>query len=227
MAFTYFDRVKETSVTTGTGNISLGGAVAQFIAFQSVYNNGDNMYYCIADQSGTNWEVGIGTYNSSGNTLSRTAILASSNSGSVVNFTSGALYVWNTFAASNYLSSTVLLGSAVGLSTGSPANVTSISLPPGDWEVSANIGFTAGALTTATVFIGGISQTSATLPTAPTGLAQLGLSLSAGGVDPIFPVGCVRILNATSGNITVYLVAQSTFATSTMAAYGFLQAWKR
>lgn len=99
MSFNYFDRVKESSTTTGTGNISLGGAISGFITFSSVFSNGSNMYYCIADQSASNWEVGVGTYNTSGNTLSRTTVLASSNSGSKVNFTSMSLFVFCTAAA--------------------------------------------------------------------------------------------------------------------------------
>jgi uncharacterized cupredoxin-like copper-binding protein len=95
MAHAYFDRVKETSTTTGTGNITLGGAASGgFRTFSSVYANADTMYYCIQDQSGNDWEVGRGTYNSSGTTLSRTSVLASSNSNSAVNFTSGSLHVF-------------------------------------------------------------------------------------------------------------------------------------
>lgn len=99
MVFALFDRVKETSATTGTGALSLAGAVSQFIAFSSVYSNGDTFDYCITDQTGTNWEVGLGTYTSAGNLLTRTTVKASSNAGSAVNFTSGALYAFVTLAA--------------------------------------------------------------------------------------------------------------------------------
>lgn len=99
MAFVYFDRVKESSTSTGTGNISLGGAVTAFRTFSSVYSNSDTMYYVITDQNGANWEVGLGTYVSSGNQLVRTTVTASSNTGSHVNFTSASLYVFTTFPA--------------------------------------------------------------------------------------------------------------------------------
>ena len=85
--FSFYDRVKETTTTTGTGTITLAGAVAGFRSF-SVVGNGIQCYYCI-EVSGGDWEVGIGTYTSSGTTLSRTTVLASSNSGSLVNFASG------------------------------------------------------------------------------------------------------------------------------------------
>ncbi len=99
MAISFYDRVKETSATTGLASIALGGAVTQFRSFASVYSNAVQSYYCAADQSGPNWEVGIGTYLSSGNVLGRTSILASSNSGNIVNFTSGSLFVFNTIPA--------------------------------------------------------------------------------------------------------------------------------
>lgn len=227
MAFSYYDRIKETSATTGTGNITLGGAVSQFQAFSSRFSNGDNMYYLIQDQSGTNWEIGVGTYNSSGTTLSRTAVLESSNSDSAVNFTSGALYVANVYAASAYASSNIASGSSVSLTNNTAANVTSISLTAGDWEVSGNVAFTAAGTTTATVFQGAISTTSATIPTSPGAgaLEILGVSVGAGSTEPTFAVGVTRItLTATT---TVYLVAQCTFAISTMSVYGFIQAWRR
>ena len=93
------DRVKETCSHPGTSSVSLLGAVTGFQAFSAAIGNGNTCYYCIADQSGANWEVGIGTYASSGNTLARTTILASSNSGSAVNFSSGTQDVFVTYPA--------------------------------------------------------------------------------------------------------------------------------
>jgi hypothetical protein len=82
----YFDRVRETSTTTGTGDFTLAGAVSQFTAFSSRFAVGDtHIPYAIVGQTGTEWEVGIGTYSAS-NTLARDKILRSSNSDAVVNF---------------------------------------------------------------------------------------------------------------------------------------------
>ena len=80
MALVIADRVKETTTTTGTGTVTLAGAATGFQSF-SVIGNGNTTYYCIAGQVTSEWEVGIGTYTSSGTTLARTTILASSNSG--------------------------------------------------------------------------------------------------------------------------------------------------
>lgn len=98
MALIQADRVKETATAPGTGAVTLAGAVTGFQRFSAVMTTNDVCYYTIADQSGANWEVGIGTY-SGVNTLTRTTILASSNSGSVVNFVSGTQDVFITYPA--------------------------------------------------------------------------------------------------------------------------------
>jgi hypothetical protein len=87
MALTLADRVRETTQTTGTGAITLGGAALGFVAFSAVLTNGATTYYAIVGS--TQWEVGIGTYVSGSNTLQRTTVLASSNSGALVSFSSG------------------------------------------------------------------------------------------------------------------------------------------
>lgn len=76
MAFAVYDRVQETSSTTGTGSITLAGAVSGYQSF-AVVGNGNTTYYTILN--GTQWEVGIGTYSTSGPTLARTTILSNSN----------------------------------------------------------------------------------------------------------------------------------------------------
>ena len=98
MALVLKDRVKETCTSPGTGMVTLLGAATGYQSF-SVIGNGNTAYYCIADQAGGNWEVGIGTYTSSGTTLSRNTVLESSNSGSLVNFSSGTQDVFCTYPA--------------------------------------------------------------------------------------------------------------------------------
>jgi len=90
------DRVKETTTTTGTGTLTLLGAATGFQAF-SVIGDGNTTYYTITN--GTDWEVGIGTYTSSGTTLSRDTILESSNSGNAVNWGAGTKDVFVTYPA--------------------------------------------------------------------------------------------------------------------------------
>ena len=98
MALVLADRVQETTTTTGTGSVTLGGAVTGYQSF-AVIGNTNTTFYCIADQGGANWEVGIGTYSTTGPTLARTTVLASSNSGSLVNFTAGVKTVFVTYPA--------------------------------------------------------------------------------------------------------------------------------
>lgn len=98
MALVLADRVKETTTTAGTGTVTLLGAATGYQAF-SVVGNGNTTYYCIAGQSTSEWEVGIGTYTSSGTTLSRDTVLASSNSGSLVTFSAGTKDVFCDYPA--------------------------------------------------------------------------------------------------------------------------------
>jgi hypothetical protein len=93
------DRVQETSTSTGTGSFTLAGAVTGYQSF-AVIGNGNTTYYTIADQGGANWEVGIGTYSTTGPTLARTTVLSSSNSGNLVNFTAGTKTVFVTYPSS-------------------------------------------------------------------------------------------------------------------------------
>ena len=96
MALVLKDRVKETSTTAGTGTLTLAGAVAGFQAFSAV-GNGNTTYYAIVDAATGDWEVGLGTYTSSGTTLSRDTVLSSSNGGSLVTFAANAKDVFVTY----------------------------------------------------------------------------------------------------------------------------------
>jgi hypothetical protein len=98
MALLVKDRIKETTSTTGTGTLTLAGAVAGYQAF-SVLGDGATTYYALTDANGTAWEVGLGTYASSGTTLARTTVLDSSNSGSKITLTSGTHDVFVTYPA--------------------------------------------------------------------------------------------------------------------------------
>ena len=98
MAFVVKDRVKVTTVTTGTGTLTLGSAATGFQTF-SVIGDGNTTSYAIVDSASGTWEIGIGTYTASGTTLSRTTVLESSNSGSLVNFGAGDKDVFVTYPA--------------------------------------------------------------------------------------------------------------------------------
>jgi hypothetical protein len=98
MALVVKDRVRETTTTTGTGTITLGGAATGFQSF-SVIGDSNTTFYTIQLANTNEWEVGVGTYTSSGTTLSRDTILESSNGGSAVNFSAGTKDVFVTYPA--------------------------------------------------------------------------------------------------------------------------------
>lgn len=99
MALVLNDRVRETTSVVGTGAVTLLGAVTGFQSFSTI-GNANTTYYCISDQAGANWEVGIGTYTSAGTLLARTTVLASSNAGALVSFTGGTKDVFVTYPSS-------------------------------------------------------------------------------------------------------------------------------
>lgn len=99
MALVLKDRVKETCTSPGTGTVTLLGASAGYSSFSTI-GNANTTYYCISDQTGNNWEVGIGTYTSSGSTLSRDTIISNSlGTTATINFSSGSQDVFCTYPA--------------------------------------------------------------------------------------------------------------------------------
>ena len=165
------DRVKVTSTTTGTGTFTLGSASAGFQDF-SVIGNGNQTYYTITD--GTNWEVGIGTYTSSGTTLSRDVILESSNSGNAVNWGAGDKTVFVTYPSEK------------SVNLDSSGNVSALgTVASGTWN--------ATAITTTYGGTGLTSYTAGDLPYYSTGttLSKLGIGtngyvLTSNGTAPVW-----------------------------------------
>lgn len=132
------DRVRETTTSTGTGTITLAGAASGFQSF-AVIGNGNQTYYTIAASAGGAWEVGIGTYTSSGTTLSRDTVLASSNSGSLVNFGAGTKDVFVTYPAAR----SAFGGGSSGIITNQATISQNFTFPDG------HNGFSVGPITVA------------------------------------------------------------------------------
>jgi hypothetical protein len=135
------DRVKETTTTTGTTNFTLGGASAGFQTF-AVIGNTNTTYYAAVDLTTGAWEVGLGTYSTTGPTLSRDTVLESSNAGSKVVFAAGSKDVFCTYPAERavYLDGA---GSAVSILDIGTLGVSTANIS------TANI--TAGTVSTAPV----------------------------------------------------------------------------
>jgi len=117
MALVINDRVKETTTTTGTGAVSLAGAVTGFETFAAGIGNSNTVYYCIAHQDQAEFEVGLGTLDGDSSDLTRTTVISSSNSDSAVNFSSGTKDVFCTLPASKLIfedgSNNVAFGGAI------------------------------------------------------------------------------------------------------------------
>jgi len=162
MALVIANRVQETTTTTGTGTITLAGAASGFQSFAAI-GNANTTYYTIT--SGTAWEVGIGTYTSSGTTLARTTILSSSNGGAAITL-AGTSTVFVTYPAEKSVNLDAS-GNATALGTPASGTVTNLT-----GTASININGTVGATTANTgAFTTATASTSVTSPLAIGGTA--------------------------------------------------------
>jgi hypothetical protein len=136
MSLILADRVRETTQTTGTGTITLDGAVQGFQSFAVIGNN-NTTYYTI--NRGSEWEVGLGTYY--GGTLSRDTVYASSNGGSKVNFSAGLKDVFVTYPAEKSVNEDANNRVLIPYTTGT-TNVGSLNV--GDATAHTDSGVIAG-----------------------------------------------------------------------------------
>jgi hypothetical protein len=102
MSLALADRVRDTTTTTGTGTVTLSGTAPTGYQDFSVIGNGNTTYYTI--NAGSQWEVGVGTYSSTGPTLSRDAVLESSNANALVDFAAGVKDVFVTYPSDKAIS---------------------------------------------------------------------------------------------------------------------------
>jgi len=138
MALVLYDRVQQTGTANTTVSFTLSGSVTGYQSF-SVVGNGNTTYYAATDTSG-NWEVGLGTYSTTGPTLTRTTILSSSNSGSAVTF-SGTVTVFVTYPSSTSVyEDTSGNVSALGTITSGVWNGSTIPVAYGGTGVTASTG---------------------------------------------------------------------------------------
>jgi len=160
------------------------------------------------------------------NTVAATTIVASSTitpsqTAGIVGTTTGNNA--NAGSVGEFISSSVLIGAAVPLTSGTPANITSISLTAGDWDVSGTVGSTLGVATNTTAYVGSVSTTSAT-QAANQSQFLLSAAFNVGAGQNI-PTGTARLSLATT--TTVYLVTTAFFTGGTLSAYGYISGRRR
>jgi len=167
MALVLADRVKDTTTTTGTGSVTLSGSPpAGFQSFGAAIGNGNTTYYTI--NAGSEFEVGIGTYNSAGPVLNRDTVLSSSNSGSLVNFSVGTKDVFVTYPAERSVNEDAAGNVNINI-TGNAATATqATNLAAGaagsvPYQTAANT--TAFVATASGVLVGGTTPSFSTTPT--------------------------------------------------------------
>lgn len=161
-------------------------------------------------------DVGAGALSLDGNDLSgaTTPLFGNIPAGSAVGKNKGLL---------DYIPATVVSGSAVALTTNVPANVTSINLPAGEWDVSGTVYFNIASGTTLNVLLASISTASAALDTAPGHFQIIDFPGTAFGTATYsIPQPATRI--SVSAPTPVYLVTQATFGTSALSAFGAIRA---
>jgi len=137
MAFILADRVKESTIVVGTGAATLLGAASGYQSFSAGIGVSNTTYYTIADQTGVDWEVGLGTLDVTGLVLTRTTVLSSSNAGALVSFPAGTKDVWCDYTATKavYKDINNLVTLAAPTTT-----AASLNLPQGPQPTSSNTG---------------------------------------------------------------------------------------
>lgn len=167
MALVLADRVKDTTTTTGTGSVTLSGSPpAGFQSFGAAIGNGNTTYYTIS--GGSEWEVGIGTYNSTGPVLNRDTVLSSSNSGSLVNFSAGDKDVFVTYPAERSVNEDATGNVNINITGSAASATTATNLAAGaagsvPYQTAANT--TAFVATASGVLVGGTTPSFSTTPT--------------------------------------------------------------
>jgi len=236
MALVLANRVRETSTTTGTGTLTLAGAVVGYQTFSAGIGASNTCYYAISNPGVAEWEVGVGTVGSPATTLARTTILASSNAGSAVNFSAGTKDVFVTYPSSKsvYLDASGNAGFPAG-TVSAPSIYLSTDTGTGFYRIGANndgfavsgakvldIASTGLSITGALSSTGALTVTDATQSTS----TSTGSIITSGGVGiakalqvgGTLTYGGVTLSNSVTGTGSMVLSASPTLTGTLTAA---------
>jgi hypothetical protein len=235
MALALNDRVQQTGVANTTVSFTLTGSVTGFQSF-AIVGNGNTTYYSAFDATG-NWEVGIGSYSTTGPTLTRTTILASSNTGSAVTF-SGTVNVFVTYPSEKSVN---LDGSgnvtALGTISSATWNATTVGVAYGGTGVTTSSGANSVMLRDASQnvaannFLPGYIAVTAAAGTTVLTVASAYYQRLSGSTTQTFKLPDATTLqnghafafdNDSSGTLTVVDNASATIDTIPSGGYGFI-----
>jgi hypothetical protein len=132
MSYVKKDNCLNSTTTTGTGTLTLGSTLAGWQSISAIGNGNSSTFVMFAvDGDGLrngDWEIFVGTYATSGTTLSRDKVLASSNSGSAVNWGAGTKYVASIGAeASTALPDIAICNGRLTLTSGVPVTSSDVT----------------------------------------------------------------------------------------------------
>ena len=232
MALVLNDRVKETTTTTWTGTVTLGGAVSGFDTFAAGIGNSNTTYYCI--QLGAEFEVGLGTLAGDSSTLARTTVISSSNSDNAVNFSAGAKNVFCTLPASKatVLDASGNLALAGNIDVDGTSNLDVVDID-GAVDMASTLQVDGVLTTTATqVATGGItsgsnivSDTDSTDDLGTTSVRWANLFVDGiTATDQITATGFTGTLDGILGSGAAAAATTTTLASSTITASGIVTA---
>lgn len=234
-ALTYGGVTLSNSVT-GTGSMVLSTSPTLVTPALGTPSSGTLSNCSIPSSQITGLAAGANTFLTTGTSANLAAMLTDETGTGVAVFGTsptvttpnivGTTAVGNASAGSvgEYVSSVIASGSAVALTTGTPANMTSISLTAGDWDVWYIPNFIPGATTNITQLLASISTTTATPSLAGDSVSFT--TYGSSGVVPAVNSGAPMLQKRinVSGTTTVFAVAQCSFTVSTLGAWGSLQA---
>ena len=225
MALQTADRIRDTSTTTGTGAFTVSGTAPQgYNTFSSVMSTSDTAYIAIQNQSTNEWEVSLATY-SSANTLTRTTILSSSNSGSAVSFSAGTKDVFITLPAAKVpirdaSGNATALGTPASINLANATNLpisaiaslgTSVSTVLGTATNASGGVYTYGTILPAAMYpalTGDVTNTGGTLATTVSKIGGMSVTLA----GSLTTSGAYALTVTTTGTTSVTLPTSGTLA---------------
>lgn len=178
MALIVKDRVKVNTTTTGSGTIVLNTTPATGYQSFAVIGDTNTTYYTIAEQSGTDWEVGVGTYYSGNSSLSRDTVLSSSNANAAVTFGSGVKDVFVTYPSEKAIYINISGGTSPALGN---TNITSITFADNTVQTTAAPNNPYAANSNSSIFVNNVDITgNVTIAVGQNGLTISPISIPAG-----------------------------------------------